>query len=200
LIFWAHWKEARSTVSRLILLAVTFLCVALFAVTADARWMRMKAAQGVTLTSPWWSKPIRWIYGALTGHGYYPLVAAAWLIVAIVASGLIVATNQGVFTPAATNKAAWKTPRPNGQPARPITGATPCEDLQDRSTCLNPILFAFDNALPGTLATGQAAQWTANGTHGLDTWIPDALGGLKLASWIFVALLLAGVTGLLRKN
>jgi hypothetical protein len=73
---------------------------------ADARWMRWKAAQRVTSTSPWWSKPIRGIYGDLTGHGYYPLIAAVWLILAIAASGIIVANHQGVFTPTATNKAA----------------------------------------------------------------------------------------------
>ena len=167
---------------------------------ADARWMRSKAAQGVTRTSPWWSKPIRWIYGALAGHGYYPLIAALWLILAIVASGVIVAANAAVFTPTAANKAAWKTPPPPGQTPPPITGATPCEDLQDRSSCLKPGLYAFDNTLPGTLATGQAAQWTANGAQGLNTWIPYTLGGLKIASWILVALLLAGVTGLLRKT
>jgi hypothetical protein len=167
---------------------------------ADARWLRFKAAQGVTRTSPWWSKLIRKIYGLLVGHGYYPLIAAVWLIIAIVLSGIIVNTNAAVFTPTAANKAAWKTPPPVDQPAAPITGATPCDELQDRSSCLNPVLYAFDNALPGTLATGQAAQWTANGTQGSNTWIPYTLGALKLFSWILVALLLAGVTGLLRKT
>jgi hypothetical protein len=167
---------------------------------ADARWMRWKAARGITRTSPWSSKLIRKIYGALTGHGYYPLIAAVWLILAIVASGIIVAANAGVFTPTATNKAALKTPPPAGEPAPPITGATPCELLQDRSSCLKPGLYAFDNTLPGTLATGQAAQWTANGAQGWNAWIPYTLGGLKIASWILVALLLAGVTGLLRKT
>ena len=85
---------------------------------ADARRMRFKAAQGVTRTSPWWSKPIRWIYGALVGHGYYPLIAAMWLILAIVASGIIVGTNAAVFTPTATNKAAWKTPPAAGRTRR----------------------------------------------------------------------------------
>jgi hypothetical protein len=167
---------------------------------ADARWMRWKAAQGVTRTSPWWSKLIRKVYGLLVGHGYYPLIAAVWLIIAIVTSGIIVYTNAGVLTPTAANKAAWKTPPPVRQPATPITGATPCDDLQDRSTCLRPFLYGFDNALPGTLATGQAAQWTANGAQGFDNWIPWTLGGLKIASWILVALLLAGITGLLRKT
>jgi hypothetical protein len=167
---------------------------------ADARWMRWRAARGVTRTSPWGPKLIREVYAAFTGHGYYPLIAAVWLILAIVASGLIVATHTAVFTPTATNKAAWKTPPLAGQLAPPITGATPCAELQDRSSCLSPALYAFDNALPGTLATGQAAQWTANGAQGWNMWIPYTLGGLKIASWILVALLLAGVTGLLRKT
>jgi hypothetical protein len=166
---------------------------------ADARWMRRKAAQGVTRTSPWWLKPIRWLYGGLTGHGYSPLRAAGWLILAIVVSGIIVAANAAAFTPAATN-AASKTLPPAGQPARPINGATPCAQLPDRSSCLDPVLYAFDNALPGMLATGQAAQWTANGARGWNAWIPYALGGLKIASWILAVLLAAGVTGLLRKT
>jgi len=164
------------------------------------RWMRLKAARGLTRTSRRGPKPIRWLYDLLTGHGYYPLRAAGWLILAIIASGLIVYFNAADFTPTAANKAAWKTPAPAGEPAPPITGATPCAELQDRASCLNPILYAFDNALPGTLATGQAAQWTANGAQGTNAWIPYVLGGLKIASWIFVALLLAGVTGLLRKT
>jgi hypothetical protein len=167
---------------------------------ADARWMRWNAARGVTRTSPWWSKPIRWTYGLLVGHGYYPLIAALWLILVIVASALIVHTNAVVFTPTVTNKAAWKTLPPLNQPTPPITGATLCRDLQDRSSCLNPVLYAFDNALPGTLATGQAAQWTAYGAQGWNMWVPYTLGGLKIASWILVALLLAGVTGLLRRT
>jgi hypothetical protein len=108
------------------------------------------------------------------------------------ASGIIVAANQGVFTPTASNKAAWRTPPPIGQPTPPIAGATACAELQDRSSCLNPVLCAFDNALPGTLATGQSAQWTANCAEGWNVWIPYTLGGLKIVSWILVALLLAG--------
>jgi hypothetical protein len=167
---------------------------------ADARWMRSQAAWGVTRTSPLGPKLIRWIYGILTGHGYYPLVAALWLILTIVASGLIVATHKEVFTPTDTNKVARATPPREGQPSPPITGDTLCRDLKDRATCLKTPLYAFDNALPGTLATGQAALWTANGAEGVNAWIPYALGGLKIAGWILVALLLAGVTGLLRRT
>jgi hypothetical protein len=93
---------------------------------ADARWMRWQAAQGVTRTSPWWSKPIRWTYGALTGHGYYPLIAAGWLILAIFASWLIVTTHEAAFTPAASDKVVLRALPRAGQIARVITGATPC--------------------------------------------------------------------------
>jgi hypothetical protein len=165
---------------------------------AAARWMRRKA-QEVTRTSPF-GRIYGALYGALIGHGYLPLLSAVWLIVAIVASGVIVATNEEVFTPTATNKAAWKIPPPDGQPVAPITGATPCEDLQDPSSCLKPGLYALDNALPGTVATGQAAQWSASGAQGLDVWIPYVIIGLRIASWILVALFLAGVTGLIRKT
>ena len=59
-----------------------------------------------------------------------------------------------------------------------------------------PPRIRFDNVLPGTLATGQASLWTANAS----SWLPYTLGALKVFSWILVALLLAGVTGLLRKT
>jgi hypothetical protein len=143
---------------------------------------------------------IRYVYGALVGYGYYPLVAAVWLILALVVTIGVVTTHGEDFAPTASNKAAWKiTPAP-GDWVPPITGGTPCYQLKDPSTCLNPVLWSFDNVLPGTLATGQAAQWTANGAQGLNQWLPYTLGALKLFSWILVALLLAGVTGLLRKT
>jgi hypothetical protein len=167
---------------------------------ADARWVRWTAARGVTRTSPPGPKLIRWIYGALTGHGYYPLVAAFWLIIAVLVSITIVANHRDDFAPTATNRAAWKPDVPAGQSAQPITGAAPCDQLKDTSTCLNPVLWSFDNVLPGTLATGQAALWTPNAAQGWNQWVPYTLGALKLFSWILVALLLAGVTGLLRKT
>jgi hypothetical protein len=62
------------------------------------------------------------------------------------------------------------------------------------------VLWSFDNVLPGTLATLQAALWTPNGAQGWRIWIPFTLWRLKIARWILVALPLAGVTGLLRKT
>jgi hypothetical protein len=167
---------------------------------ADARWLGREAARGVTRTSRPGPKLVRWIYGALTGHGYYPLRAAFWLVLVVLVTMSIVATHRADFAPTATNRAAWKPNVPASQSAEPITGATPCDQLKDPATCLNPVLWSFDNVLPGTLATGQAAVWTPNAAQGWSQWVPYTLGALKLLSWILVALLLAGVTGLLRKT
>jgi hypothetical protein len=87
--------------------------------------MRWKAAQGMTRTLRPSTKVFRWTYGAVAGYGYFPLLAAVWLICAIFFSGLIVATNPGAFTPTVANKAAWKTPPPGGNrhrrsPAQPL--------------------------------------------------------------------------------
>jgi hypothetical protein len=62
------------------------------------------------------------------------------------------------------------------------------------------LLVLVGQRAPRRPATGQAAQWTANGAQGKYVWVPYTLGGLKIASWILVGLLLAGVTGLLRKT
>jgi hypothetical protein len=53
---------------------------------------------------------------------------------------------------------------------------------------------------PAPSPLDKGAQWTANGAQGSTAWIPYKLGGLKLASWILVVRLLAGVTGLVRKT
>jgi len=93
---------------------------------ADARWMRWQAAEGVTRTSRPWPKVIRRIYGALTCHGYYPLIAALWLVGAIFVSWLIIANTQAAFTPTAANK--WP-----GTPCRPVRTAD--HGLRRVSTC-----------------------------------------------------------------
>jgi hypothetical protein len=90
--------------------------------------------------------------------------------------GLRCAVNDDAFTPTFVNKAEWTTATPDGQP---VTGAASCNDLKPGNSCLKPILYALDNALPGTLATGQAALWTANGAQGWYALIPVALAILK---------------------
>lgn len=164
---------------------------------ADARWLHRKAAWGVTKASPFGlTKVARIVYGLLTGHGYAPLRAGLWLIGVVAAIIIIVFSARSLFTPTASNPITWATTATAENSERSITGVSPCEQLSHPASCLNPWLYAFDSVSPGTLTTGQANLWTPNKT----LWLAAPLGLLKTFSWILVALLLAGVTGLLRKT
>jgi hypothetical protein len=70
--------------------------------------LRVSAANKVTRRSPLLPKMLRCVYGAVVGYGYYPLLAAAWLIVVVFAGSIVVATNRNDFVPSrdATNAAA----------------------------------------------------------------------------------------------
>ena len=171
---------------------------------ADARRLRAQAAWRSTRTAPLGSKIVRTVYGLLVGHGYYPLLAAVWLALALTATGILTATHLAAFSPTMPTAATPTSPPTSSSaaPAAPaITGATPCHQrhipAQVAATypCLNPALYALDAGLP-TATGGTASAWrpTTNG------WLPLTLTLLRTFTWITTALLLAGVTGLLRKT
>jgi len=172
---------------------------------ADARRLRFDAARRTTKTAPPWSKPARWAYGLLVGYGYYPLTAAIWLVAALIIASAVIATHTKTFvannplaaaTAIADSSKGTTTPAARASPGglTTVTGATACASLANRYPCLRPLLFSLDVVLPPTVSAGQAAAWrpTAN-------WIAYLLTGLKASGWMLTALLLAGVTGLLRK-
>lgn len=134
---------------------------------ADARRLRFAAANRITRHAPWNSKPLRWTYLVTAGHGYYPLFAAVWLVLALVAAIAIVALNASDFTATGI-----------GPPSLAQAGA-----------------IAAVNVIPA--AGGSKPDWTVSGDAAVVIW---TLLFLRVASWIFVAILLAGVTGLLRKT
>ena len=174
---------------------------------ADARWLRWQAARRITRAAPRNSKPIRCVYGALVGYGYYPLLAAVWLLLALGTTTALTEAHREAFTPtmpaaAALPTAPTSTPGPPaaptvtpGAPPASITGDTPCRQLAPTYPCLQPGLYALDTELPAAPG-GQSSAWrvTAGG------WLPWALTGLRAFAWIMTVLLLAGVTGLLRKT
>lgn len=164
----------------------------------NARRLRWEAARKLTKRASWLSKLIQIPYGGLAGHGYYPLLAAAWLAGIILVRAGLVYLYADSFSPTANNKAAWNSAASTEQKGQLIAGAVGCDQLspQTKASCFNPLFYAIDNSLPGNLTTGQAALWTPNSALGLSI----ALAVLKLFSWILVAFFLAGVTGLLRKT
>jgi hypothetical protein len=76
----------------------------------------------------------------------------------------------------------------------PLPGRLPaawCTDGWD-VPCLNPPVYALATAFPAAAAT---QAWTPP-----DGWPTVVFYVLRLAAWVFTALLLAGVTGLLRRQ
>ena len=57
-----------------------------------------------------------------------------------------------------------------------------------------PWLLAVDTALPAA-ATGEAAAWTV-----IDPAWALLFGGIRVAGWTLISLLIAGVTGIIRKD
>jgi hypothetical protein len=163
-----------------------------------ARKLRYAAAKKLTAQSSGLAKAAGWFYDGLVGHGYHPLRAFGWLAVVVFSGWLVVAAAQKDIVPAnmkdaiaAVNdqQADKKTTTP------PFTAGTPCES-HPTYPCESSFTFAF-NALAPTSVSSTDTYWTVR--HGA-YWLTVVLALLKLFGWALAALLLAGVTGLLRKT
>jgi uncharacterized protein YjbI with pentapeptide repeats len=165
---------------------------------AGARRLRFAAANKVTSQSPLPTKILRTLYGAVVGYGYYPLLAGFWLAMVVVAGSIIVAANRADFVPNryAANSVgiAHAQPTHNPNPA-PITAQTPCS-LYPNYPCLNSFTYTLSALTPTFGATTSDWAMRSDATN----WLTIALPLLKLTAWALTALLLAGVTGLLRKT
>lgn len=153
---------------------------------AAARRLRYAAARRTTKFAPARSKTIRWLYAAFAGYGYYPLIVMAWLILIGAVVFFLASNYASDFTPANAGGLI-------SQSGIPIPGAA----AEQPAGCpqLQPVLFALETAIPAA-DTGQARACRVTG----NSWLPILLGAFKALGWLLIALLLAGVTGLLRKE
>lgn len=131
----------------------------------DARWLRWQAARRTTKAMPLPSRPIRWLYGAFVGYGYYPLLAVLWLLLAVLLAGALLAIVQGC-----------------------------APEIGETLGLANPWLVAVQVVVPSAVGLGQDSWKEA------PPWLAWPLIALGTFGWIQTALLLAGVTGLLRKS
>ncbi|WP_327100270.1 hypothetical protein OIE68_16765 [Nocardia vinacea] len=167
---------------------------------ADARRLQFTAANQTTAHAPWSTKLLRWMYLALAGHGYYPLLAALWLAGALLLGTFIADHNTEHFVPTdrtAANKAAAVQATETSTPQlQSITAAESCARYPDYP-CFNAFSYALAGVVPA--ATGATkADWTISSTA--PTALTLSIPALRILGWIFTAVLLAGVTGLLRKG
>jgi uncharacterized protein YjbI with pentapeptide repeats len=158
----------------------------------DGRRLRYWAARRTTQVAPWTSKVVRWPYAALVGYGYYPALILGWLAALWACALVLCCLNAGAFTPTEF-RAATITVVTQGQSEQVrVTGATAAPPNYPN---FNAGLFALDTAIPAA-STGQATAWRITE----NTWLPLILAGIKGFAWVLAALLLAGITGLLRKD
>jgi uncharacterized protein YjbI with pentapeptide repeats len=167
---------------------------------ADARRLRFAAANQTTQFAPWYSKPFRWIYLAFAGHGYYPLFAVVWLVAALLVGLVVVATSREYVVPtnpagAAEAAAAYATTSGTIGPVR-VTADVPCERYPSYP-CFDSWTYTLAGVVPA--ATGVTRpDWTIS--PAAPRYLTTALPLLRILAWICTAILLAGVTGLLRKT
>ena len=175
---------------------------------AEARRLRFTAANKVTKNAPLPTKTLRTIYLAVAGHGYYPLLAAVWLIIALIAGVALVETNRAHFVPTtpvavADTVTASSTGGNNatntGQTEEQPVSVTGVDDCASHPTypCLDAFTYALTGVIPA--ATGiTRPDWAVSTTA--PAWVKLGIPALRILAWIFTAILLAGVTGLLRKS
>jgi hypothetical protein len=151
----------------------------------QARRIRWEAAKRVTASS-WWLP--RWttrrLYSYTVGYGYYPLLTLVWIIFLWAGVVGISTWLQADFVPTDWHLLQELNAVPAMNPSPLVSYPT-----------FNPFLYALDTALPVS-SSGQAAAWRLEGHD----WIAAVFAGVKAASWALTALLIAGITGVLRKD
>lgn len=163
-----------------------------------ARMIRFRAALHGMLAAPWYSKyTSRLAHGLLIGFGYYPLIAALWIAAAFFVTLALVSANSTVFFPTDLRVVDLVT---SSGFTRSWLSAPGADHSVDQAMALayppfNPVLYAVDIAIPAA-NTGQSSAWRPVSSSPL-VW---TLTGIRAASWILAALLIAGVTGLLKRR
>jgi uncharacterized protein YjbI with pentapeptide repeats len=184
---------------------------------AAAKRMRFFAANNVTIESLR-RKPalFRGAYGAVAGYGYYPLMAIIWLVVVIVLGYWTVSSSPEYIVPT-NNQRAVEAMQPSDHRAggaeqkhmtlghdvavdgtassQPFTAETPCS-AHPGYPCWDGFAFTLNSLVS---AWGNpSSDWTIQPNAPL--WLTTTLFLLKVAAWGLLGLLLAGVTGLLRRS
>ncbi|MFC9419927.1 hypothetical protein, partial [Bacillus mobilis] len=158
----------------------------------DGRRLRFWAAQKTTRAAPFTSKLIRWLYGAVVGYGYYPARVLLWLVALWICVFVLCSLNPQAFSP--TDVRASTVTVVNGNQSRQVR-VTGADATPPNYPSFSAGLFAMDTAIPAA-ATGQAAAWRVTE----NAWLLGLFAVFKGIAWVATALLLAGITGILRKD
>jgi hypothetical protein len=151
-----------------------------------ARRLRWAAARRTTQTSPLGAKLLRAVYGLTVGYGYYPMLTLVWLGILFLATLTIALACSGMAMPSDFDLAQGLLSAKDRASADALVAGYPAFD---------PLLYSLDIALP-VFDTGQSKAWNFDSSPSLVV----SFGAIKAFSWALTALLIAGITGILRKN
>jgi hypothetical protein len=149
---------------------------------ARARRLRLAAANKVTRQSPWPTKIVRSLYGLVVGYGYLPVLAGLWIAAVVGVSIIIVDWKHADFVSNPADSAAIAYLEQTHKPIPP-----------DK---FHAVSYTLSELFP-TAVGNEASKWSVRADK---PWLSVVLNALKLTAWVLTALLLAGVTGLLRKE
>lgn len=162
-----------------------------------ARRLRYLSAVRTSRSMSPGARLIRGVYRIAAGYGYYPWRALGLLGIVFAAALVVAVTQRGDFTAATTPVSR------NGitdrQPQLLVNGTPPGRvayrdwDAGWDIPAFEPAEYAATTAIPAA-TIGSAQLWSP--PPGPVSWL---LMGLKAAAWVLTALLLAALTGLLRK-
>ncbi|AKU14838.1 pentapeptide repeat-containing protein [Luteipulveratus mongoliensis] len=164
--------------------------------SVDANWLRYQAAvRDTRYNTKWYAKPYEWGYRWLVGYGYHPFWPMIPLALVIILSCGICATNHRAFVMADPLGYADVTGDTTHH-GEPITGSTPCKEIAADYPCFDPVPYALTTVTP--IGALQSPMWAPSSEN--YQWISWGLVVLKAFGWMLSGLLLAGVTGLLKKT
>lgn len=154
---------------------------------SGAKHFRYTAARRMTRSMPLWARPVRWLYAIAAGYGYYPLLAILWFAVLWIGAYLLVSQTPAAFHPTAA--------LPAGATAVNITGSTACLDLGGYP-CFDAV--AYTNGVVSPVGWLHPHPWSpTDPAYSYVMWLASAI---RTTGWVLSAVLLAGITGLLKKG
>lgn len=163
----------------------------------DSRWLRAQAAKRAAQDVPLVLRPPRWLYGAAVGHGYFPLRALTWLIAILISSFAVASVTAPDFETRTTPAIAEARMAESGSTASSDPSSfglsragswSPSWDVQQ----FEPFPYVMSSVLP---IPGSPQVWQPP-----SGWVTAFFQLARVLAWVFAALFLAGVAGLLRKS
>lgn len=166
---------------------------------SEANRIRHAGARRVTKQAPIYVKPFRYLFAMAAGYGYWPVLSGLWLIASIVLAIYIVGMNSQSMVPtdntraqAAVQEHSQLTGSP--QPAT-VSAELSCEEYSPYP-CFSATTYTVGSSVPGVGAASKQDWTVSSSAPGLTL----AVAALRIAAWIFSAILIASLTGLLRRG